>query len=40
LLEDVVENVLEIEEVRGIVDIDELGGDLLMNAGRLVVGDP
>jgi len=40
LLEDVVENVLEIEELRGVGDFDELGGDLLVRAGRLVVSDP
>jgi hypothetical protein len=40
LLEDVVEDVLEVEEVGGVADIDELGSDLLVCAGRLVVSDP
>jgi hypothetical protein len=40
LLEDVVEDVLEVKEVRGIADVDELGGHLLVRTGRLVVGDP
>ena len=40
LLEDVVDDVLEVEEVGGVADIDELGSDLLVCAGRLVVSDP
>jgi len=40
LLEDVVEDVLEVEEVHRVADVEELGGDLLVSAGRLVVGDP
>jgi len=40
LLEDIVEDVLEVEELRGVTDVDELCGDLLVRAGRLVVSDP
>ena len=40
LLEDVVEDVLEVEEVRGVADVDELRGHLFARAGRLVVRDP
>jgi len=40
LLEDVVENVLEVENVGSVADVEELGGDLLVGAGGLVVGDP
>lgn len=40
LLKDVVEDILEVEQARDIVDVDELGGDLLVNARRLVVRDP
>jgi len=40
LLENVVENVLEVEETCGVADVDELGGELLVSAGRLVIGDP
>ena len=40
MLEDVIENVLEVEQLRGIADVDELSGDLLVRARRLVVGDP
>ena len=35
-----VEDVLEVEETHGVADVDELGGDLLVSAGRLVIGDP
>lgn len=40
LLEDVIEDVLKVEEMRSVADIDELSGDLLLRTGRLVVGDP
>ena len=40
LLEDVVEDVLKVEKVRGVADIDELSSDLLVRTRRLVVGDP
>jgi len=40
LLEDVVEDVLEVEEVRGVADVDELRGHLFARARRLVVRDP
>ena len=40
LLEDVVEDVLEVEEVHRVADVDELRGNLLLSAGRLVIGDP
>ena len=40
LLEDVVEDVLEIEEERGVADVDELRGHLFACARRLVVRDP
>src|SRR5260221_6988402 len=37
LLEDVVEDVLEVEEVRGVANVDELRGHLFSCARRLVV---
>jgi len=40
LLEDVVEDVLEVKQVRSVADVDELGSDLLVRTRRLVVGDP
>lgn len=40
LLEDVVEDVFEVEEVRAVADVDKLRGHLLARAGRLVVRDP
>ena len=40
LLEDVVEDVLEVEEERGVADVDELRGHLFACARRLVVRDP
>lgn len=40
LLEDVIEDVLKVEQVRGVADIDELSGNLLVRTRRLVVGDP
>jgi hypothetical protein len=40
LIENVIEDVFEIEEVRNVTDIEELCGDLLLSAGRLMVGDP
>jgi hypothetical protein len=40
LLKDVIEDVLEVEDVDAVADVKELSGDLLMGAGRLVVGDP
>ena len=40
LLEDVVEDVLEVEEVRGVADVDELRSHLFARARRLVVRDP
>src|SRR5260221_14757648 len=40
LLEDVVEDVLEVEEVRGGADVDELRSHLFARARRLVVRDP
>lgn len=40
LLEDMVENVLKVEEMRGIADVEKLGSNLLLSAGSLVVGDP
>jgi len=40
LLENVVEDVLEVEEAHHVANVDELGSDLLLSAGRLVVGDP
>jgi len=39
-LEDMVEDVLEVEEVHGVTDIDELRGHLFARARRLVVRDP
>ena len=35
-----VEDVLKVEETRGVADVDELGGDLLVSAGRLMICDP
>jgi len=40
LLEDVIEDVLKVEQVRSVADIDKLGSDLLLRTRRLVVGDP
>ena len=40
LLEDVIEDVLKVEQLRGVANVDELSGDLLVRAGRLVVGNP
>jgi len=40
LLEDVVEDVLKVEQMRSVADIDELSSDLLLRTRRLVVGDP
>ena len=40
MLEDVIEDVLKVEQLRGVADIDELGSDLLVRARRLMVGDP
>jgi len=40
LLEDVIEDVLEVEQLRRVADVDELGSDLLVRTRRLVVGDP
>jgi len=40
LLENVVEDVLEVEEMRNIAYVKELGSNLLVSTGRLVVGDP
>jgi len=40
LLEDVVEDVLKVEQVRSIADVDKLSSDLLVRTRRLVVGDP
>jgi len=40
LLEDVVEDILKVEQVRSVADIDELSSDLLLCTRRLVVGDP
>ncbi len=40
LLEDLVEDVLEVEEVRGVADVDELCSHLFARARRLVVRDP
>ena len=40
MVEDVIEDVLEVEEVHRIADVDELGGNLLLSAGRLVISDP
>jgi hypothetical protein len=40
LIENVVEDVFEIEEVRRVADIEKLCGNLLVGAGRLMVGDP
>lgn len=40
LLEDVVEDILKVEQVRGVADIDELSSDLLLCTRRLVVGNP
>ena len=34
------EDVLEVENVRGLADVEELCGALLVGAGRLVVGNP
>jgi len=36
----VVEDVLEVENVRCVADVEELWGDLLMGVRRLVVGNP
>jgi hypothetical protein len=36
----VVEDVLKVEESHGVADVDELGGDLLVSAGRLMICDP
>jgi len=40
LLEDVVEDVLKVEQVRSVADVDELGSDLLVRTRCLVVGNP
>jgi hypothetical protein len=40
LLKDVVEDIFEVEEERDVAHVEELCGDLLVCAGRLVVGDP
>lgn len=40
LLEDVIEDVLKVEQVRSVADIDELSSDLLVRTRRVVVGDP
>ena len=40
LLEDVIEDVLKVKQVRNVADIDELSGNLLVRTRRLVVGDP
>ena len=40
MLEDVVEDILKVEQVRSVADIDELGSDLLLRTRRLVVSDP
>ena len=40
LLEDVVEDILEVEEVRGVADVDELRSHRFARARRLVVRDP
>jgi len=40
LLENVIEDVLEVKEMPGITDVEELSGNLLVDARRLVVGDP
>jgi hypothetical protein len=42
LLENVVKDVLKVEDIRGITDAKELGGNLPVGTGvgRLVVGDP
>ena len=44
LIENMVEDVLKIENVRGVADVEELRpnlwGDLLVGARRLMVGNP
>jgi len=40
LIQNVVKDVLEVENLRGVADVEELCGDLLVGAGRLVVGNP
>jgi hypothetical protein len=44
LIENTVEDVLEIENVRGVADVEELWpnlwDDLLVGARRLMVGNP
>ena len=40
LFENVVKDVLEVEEARGVADVNNLCSDLLMSARCLVVGDP
>jgi hypothetical protein len=39
-MENMVEDVLEIENVHGVADVEELWGDLLVGARRLMEGDP
>jgi hypothetical protein len=40
LLENVVEDVLEVKQLRGVADVDKLRGHLPMHTRRLVVRDP
>jgi len=40
LFENVIEDVLEVKEAHEVADVEELGSDLLVSAGRLVIGDP
>jgi hypothetical protein len=40
LLENVVKDVLEVEQLRGVADVDELRSRLPVDTRRLVVRDP
>jgi hypothetical protein len=40
LLKNVVEDILEVEQLRGVADVDKLRGHLPVHSRRLVVRDP
>ena len=40
MIQNVVEDVLEVENVRGVANVEEPCGDMLVGARRLVVGNP
>ena len=40
LLEDVIEDIFEVEQLRGVADVDELRGHLLVDTRSLMVRDP